>query len=55
MCKKIRKKRGHKPPFFDILIIEIKFKIKNPLRGQKERTGSRYTYKLDTYIISETC
>lgn len=30
-------KRGHKPPFFDIINTEIKFKIKKPTAVRKER------------------
>lgn len=45
------------PRFFAILKTEIKFKIKkiHYVVRKKDKTGSRYTYKLNTYIISKTC
>lgn len=42
-------KRGQGPRFFDILIIEIKFKIKKPTAARKKTHGKHITYNLNTY------
>ena len=57
MCKKIRKNADKPPAFLILLLPEIKIKIKkiHYVVRKKEKTGSRYKYKLDTYIISKTC
>lgn len=48
-------KRGQAPRFFGILNTEIKFKNKkiHYVVRKKDKTGSRYTYKLDTYNYIE--
>ena len=50
MCKNIRKNEDKPPAFLLYYYQKFNLKIKNPLRGQKERkTGSRYNDKLNTY------
>ena len=46
-------KRGHRPRLFAILLPEIKFKNKkiHYVVRKKEKTGSRYKYKLKTLIL----
>ena len=56
MCNNVRKNADKPPAFLILLLQEIKFKIKkiHYVVRKKDKTGSRYKHKLNTYIISKT-